>query len=115
MPFFWQRRVDQRFVFALMKNPIAGLHKEFENRIKLGIMSVLLVNEQVDFLQLKEWLEVTDGNLASHLNALEKKQFIAVQKQFVGKKPNTSYMATAAGKKAFTDHLSALEKLINNL
>jgi DNA-binding HxlR family transcriptional regulator len=98
-----------------MKNPIAGLHKEFENRIKLGIMSVLLVNEQVEFNQLKEWLEVTDGNLASHLNALEKKQFISVQKQFIGKKPNTSYSVTTAGKKAFSDHLTALENLINKL
>lgn len=95
-----------------MKNPIQGLHKEFENRIKLGIMSVLMVNDSMDFLDLKEILEVTDGNLASHTSALEKKGMVEVKKQFVGKKPNTSYSATAKGKGAFTEHLAALEKLI---
>lgn len=95
-----------------MKNPIAGLHKEFENRIKLGIMSVLMVNDSIDFNDLKEILEVTDGNLASHINALEKKEMIKVEKKFVGKKPNTSYLATTKGRTAFTEHLNALENLI---
>ena len=81
--------------------------------MRLGIMSILMVNDFVDFSALKEQLHVTDGNLASHLNALEKLQFIAVRKQFIGKKPNTSYIATVAGKKAFSDHLDALERLIN--
>ncbi len=95
-----------------MKNPIEGLHKEFENRIKLGIMSVLMVNDSMDFLDLKEILQVTDGNLASHINALEKKEMIDVTKQFVGKKPNTSYSATTKGRTAFSEHLTALENLI---
>ncbi len=95
-----------------MKNPIEGLHKEFENRIKLGIMSVLMVNDSMDFLDLKEILGVTDGNLASHINALEKKEMISVTKQFVGKKPNTSYSATTKGRTAFSEHLTALENLI---
>lgn len=96
-----------------MKNPIQGLHKEFENRIKLGIMSVLMVNDSIDFNELKDILQVTDGNLASHINALEKKEMIAVKKQFVGKKPNTSYSATINGRTAFSEHLNALENLIN--
>jgi DNA-binding MarR family transcriptional regulator len=95
-----------------MKEIIYGLNKAFENRIRLGIMSILLVNEQVEFNSLKEILDVTDGNLASHTNALEKLQFIEVKKQFVGKKPNTTYIATPLGKKAFADHLNYLEKLI---
>ncbi|MDZ7847540.1 MAG: transcriptional regulator [Owenweeksia sp.] len=95
-----------------MKNPIQGLHKEFENRIKLGIMSVLMVNDSMDFLDLKDILETTDGNLASHLHALEKKEMIDVKKQFVGKKPNTSYRATPQGRTAFAEHLTALENLI---
>ncbi len=98
-----------------MKNPIEGLHKEFENRIKLGIMSVLMVNDSMDFLDLKEILQVTDGNLASHINALEKKEMISVSKQFVGKKPNTSYSATTKGRTAFAEHLSALENLIKKI
>jgi DNA-binding MarR family transcriptional regulator len=95
-----------------MKNFIEDLNKAFESRIRLGIMSVLMVNDWVDFGTLKEMLQVTDGNLASHITALEKMEYIKVQKQFVGKKPNTSYAVTKAGKKAFSNHLDALEKLL---
>lgn len=96
-----------------MKNYIEDLNKAFESRVRLGIMSILMVNDFVDFAALKEQLHITDGNLASHLYALEKLEFIAVRKQFIGKKPNTSYTATSAGKKAFSEHLDALERLIN--
>ena len=96
-----------------MKNYIEDLNKAFESRVRLGIMSILMVNEFVDFGTLKEQLNITDGNLASHIVALEKLRYIQVRKQFVGKKPNTSYSASKVGKKAFGDHLTALEKLIN--
>ncbi|MBI2275269.1 MAG: transcriptional regulator [Bacteroidetes bacterium] len=95
-----------------MKNYIEELNKAFESRVRLGIMSILMVNDFVDFGTLKEQLQITDGNLASHLSALEKLQYIEVRKQFIGKKPNTSYAVTEAGKKAFSEHLTALEKLI---
>ena len=75
-------------------------------------MSILMVNDWVDFKTLKEMLEVTDGRLASHIKALEKEAFIEVRKQFLGRKPNTSYSATVSGRKAFNDHLDALEKLL---
>jgi len=94
---------------------VGDLNKAFESRIRLGIMSVLLVNDWVEFTELKEMLQVTDGNLASHLTALEKQEYIQVRKQFVGKKPNTSYAVTNAGRKAFNEHLNALEKLIKGL
>lgn len=97
-----------------MKISINGLHKAFESRIKLGIMSALAVNDMIDFNSLKEYLDVTDGNLASHVKALEKEEFIAVEKSFIGKKPNTKYYMTKEGKKAFGDHLKALEKLIKS-
>lgn len=77
-------------------------------------MSILMVNDKVDFNFLKETLELTDGNLASHLNALEKINYIEVNKTFVGKKPNTSYMASSEGKKAFQEHIDALENLLKN-
>lgn len=95
-----------------MKNIILHLNKAFESRVRLGIMSILIVNDSVDFKSLKEMLEVSDGNLASHLAALEKKQYVSVKKQFIGKKPNTSYKITRAGDLAFKEHLTALEKLI---
>lgn len=97
-----------------MKISINGLNKAFESRIRLGIMSALAVNDRIDFNSLKEFLDVTDGNLASHLKALEKEEFIAIEKSFIGKKPNTSYYLTNVGKRAFNDHLKALEKLIES-
>lgn len=96
-----------------MKNFIEDLNKAFESRVRLGIMSILMVNDFVDFGALKEQLHITDGNLASHITALEKSNYVEVRKQFVGKKPNTSYAASKAGRKAFSEHLDALEKLIN--
>jgi DNA-binding MarR family transcriptional regulator len=88
------------------------LHKAFESRVRLGIMSALAVNESLDFNALKEYLDVTDGNLASHIKALEKEMFIGVEKSFVGRKPNTRYFATKEGKKAFNQHLEALESIV---
>ncbi len=97
-----------------MKISIEGLHKAFENRIRLGIMSALAVNDKIDFNSLKEFLEVTDGNLASHLKALEKEDFIGVEKSFIERKPNTRYFMTREGRKAFDDHLKTLENLIKS-
>jgi DNA-binding MarR family transcriptional regulator len=95
-----------------MKNPIENLNKIFDSRIRLGIMSALLVNEEVNFNQLKELIGVTDGNLASHIKTLEDAGYIKIQKGFVGKKTNTTYAATRAGDKAFRVHLDALETMI---
>ncbi len=92
---------------------INDLNKAFENRIRLGIMSLLMVNDEMDFNTVKELLKVTDGNLASHTNSLEKLAYIKITKEFVGKKPKTSYAATPAGKQAFKQHIDALEKLLN--
>ena len=96
-----------------MKISIQGLHKAFESRIRLGIMAILAVNDALEFTSLKDYLKLTDGNLASHLKALEKEAFIEVKKSFVGRKPNTQYSITKAGKKAFEEHINALESLIN--
>ncbi len=98
-----------------MSNFLLQLNKAFENRARLGIMSVLMVNDDVEFNRLKELLQLTDGNLASHIAALEKENFIEVRKQFIGKKPNTTYIATSEGKKAFSEHLDALEKMLNQI
>lgn len=97
-----------------MKNPISNLQKVFESRIRLGIMSALMVNDKLDFNALKDLLDLTDGNLASHLKALEQQEIIAVSKQFIGRKPSTTYQATDSGKDLFRLHLAALEELINN-
>jgi len=91
---------------------IDNINKLFDHRIRLGIMSILVVNEDADFNRLKELLDVTDGNLASHIKALEQAEYILVEKSFVGRKPNTNYIITKLGKAAFTKHIDALEKLI---
>lgn len=87
--------------------------KAFENRVRLQIMAVLMANDSYDFNSLKELLGATDGNLASHLKALEKAGYIEVHKAFVGRKTNTSYTASKDGKIAFERHLKTLENLIN--
>lgn len=97
-----------------MRIEISRLNKLFENRVRLGIMSVLMVNDAYDFNSLKETLDVTDGNLASHLRSLEENELISVSKQFLGKKPNTSYSITETGTKLFREHLKALEKIIRS-
>lgn len=97
-----------------MKPIIHKLDKAFENRIRLGLMSVLSVNEWIEFNELKTVLEVTDGNLASHISALDKRGFIETRKKFIGKKPNTSFRITSEGKKAFQNHLDALETLLRD-
>ncbi|RPD50206.1 transcriptional regulator [Hymenobacter sediminis] len=95
-----------------MKHVIHTLNKAFDNRVRLGVMAVLMANDSVSFNELKEALDLTDGNLASHVAALEKAGYVQVSKQFVGKKPNTTYAASTEGKSAFQDHLAALEKLL---
>lgn len=91
---------------------IDKLNKDFESRVRLGIMSILMVNDWVDFAEMKSLLDITDGNLASHSSALEKGEYIEVKKEFVGKKPKTSYRVTNKGRVAFEQHLKSLEKLL---
>lgn len=95
-----------------MRTIIKGFHKAFESRIRLGIMSMLAVNDSLDFNSIKEYLEITDGNLASHIKALEKEKFVGVEKTFVGRKPNTRYYITNLGREAFKQHLNTLEKFV---
>ena len=98
-----------------MKNPITGLNKIFESRIRLGVMSILIVNDEINFNDLKQMLEVTDGNLATHLVNLEENSFIKVHKGFVGRKTNTTYSITRSGEKAFNEHITALEAMIKGV
>ncbi|QTV05599.1 winged helix-turn-helix domain-containing protein [Faecalibacter bovis] len=91
------------------------LNKVFDNRIRVGIMSALIMNEEISFKDLKEYLELTDGNLASHLKNLEENEYITVHKGFIGRKTNTTYAITELGKFAFQEHLAYLEKLIKNM
>ncbi len=95
-----------------MRNPIEQLNKLFDSRVRIGIMSALMVNESLNFNDLKALIDVTDGNLASHLKSLEENSYIKVQKGFIGRKTNTTYTMTKAGETAFRNHLNALEAII---
>ena len=98
-----------------MKNPIENLNKIFDSRIRLGIMSALMVNATVSYNEIKELIQVTDGNLASHMKTLEDNGYIKVQKGFIGRKTNTTYSVSKAGEKAFKLHLDALEQMIKGM
>lgn len=95
-----------------MRDLFEGLNSVFENRVRLAIMSLLMVNDEMDFTAMKDQLDVTDGNLSSHIATLEKNRFVSVRKAFVGRVPRTTYTATREGRKAFVEHLDALEKII---
>jgi len=98
-----------------MKNPIENLNRIFDSRIRMGVMSILIVNEEVSFNDLKKMLDVTDGNLASHMVNLEENGYVKVHKGFIGRKTNTTYSITRAGEKAFKDHIEALEAMIKGM
>ena len=95
-----------------MKNPFENLDKILEHRVRLQIMSVLVANDSYDFNSLKELLNLTDGNLASNIKALEKEKYLSVNKMFVDRKPNTKFKATEKGRAAFRKHIDALEELV---
>ena len=88
------------------------LNKAFDSRVRLGLMSILVVNDWVSYKEIKENLSLTDGNLASHVSSLERIKYVEIKKQFVGKKPQTSYKVTKSGRKAFADHIDGLEKIL---
>lgn len=95
-----------------MKNPFDNLDRILEHRLRLQIVSVLVANDSYDFNSLKELLDATDGNLATHLKSLEREKYISVYKSFVERKPNTRYKITERGRSAFKKHLDAMEELI---
>jgi DNA-binding PadR family transcriptional regulator len=95
-----------------MKQILTGLDRLLENRIRLGVMSLLVVRREVDFNSMKELLGVTDGNLASHTSTLEREGYLHVKKAFVGKKTQTTYRITEAGQRVFAEHVHALERLL---
>lgn len=98
-----------------MKQELAQLNKIFDSRIRMGIMSALVVNDDINFNDLKAIVEATDGNLATHIKTLEEQKYIKVKKGFIGRKTNTLYSITITGERAFRSHLDALEKIIKRL
>jgi DNA-binding MarR family transcriptional regulator len=94
---------------------LQNLNKAFENRNRLGIMSILIVNDWMSFNDLKELLSLSDGNLSSHILFLEKLNYLEVKKEFIGRRPSTSYRITQEGRTAFKRHIEALENILKNM
>ncbi|PZR33313.1 MAG: transcriptional regulator [Azospira oryzae] len=97
-----------------MKNPFENFDRILEHRMRLQIMGILVANDSYDFSALRELLQATDGNLATHIKALEKEKYITVQKTFIDRKPNTRYKISERGRTAFRKHLDAMEEIIKN-
>ncbi len=97
-----------------MNFDLTHINKAFESKVRLGIMSALMVNDEMDFTALKSLLDLTDGNLASHTRSLEELGYIESTKRFIGRKPNTTFHVTESGRAAFTEHLKALEAFLKN-
>jgi DNA-binding HxlR family transcriptional regulator len=77
-------------------------------------MSILIVHNEAEFTYLKKMLELTSGNLNAHLKVLEDNGYIKVKKEFVERKPRTTYKLTPTGKKMFKKYVAELEKIIKN-
>jgi DNA-binding MarR family transcriptional regulator len=81
-------------------------------RVRLSIMSTLAARRQVDYLELRSLLALTDGNLAGHLRVLERAGYVDFEKSFVERKPRTTYRLTGPGRRAFQKHIEALAALL---
>ncbi len=81
-------------------------------RVRLGIMSALAVNEQLTFNELKSLFDVSDGNLSAHARKLEEAGYIVCTKSFAGRRPRSEYRLTAAGRKALNRYLEHIEAVI---
>lgn len=95
-----------------MKEILSNLNPAFDHRNRLAIMALLVSNERVDYNTLRTELDLTDGNLASHLKPLEYQGYIVFHKVFIARRPQTTYAATEPGRQAFNQHLDALEAMV---
>src|SRR5512136_1489354 len=94
---------------------MAELNETIHQPVRLRIMAALVALEpgnEVDFIYLRDLLEVTDGNLGAHLRKLEEAGYIAVNKVFIARKPRTFVSVTEAGRKVFQEHVAALEAIL---
>jgi len=95
-----------------VKSPLAQFDSVLESRVRLALMASLVVSESMEFPAIKEMLGVTDGNLATHAQVLERAGYVRIRKHFRGRKPVTTYSATETGRRAFARHVDALERLL---
>ena len=95
-----------------VENALPNLDRVIHERMRLGIVSALAVNESLTFNELKKLLRTTDGNLSVHARRLEEANYVECTKSFEGRMPKTEYRLTGAGHKAFERYLDHMEALI---
>jgi DNA-binding MarR family transcriptional regulator len=95
-----------------LKRLMEDLDPMLHERGRLAIVSVLAAVDRLTFTELRDTLEMTDGNLSVHLQKLEEKGYVAMDKQFVGRRPQTTCQLTRTGRKAFTRYLDQLEAIV---
>jgi len=105
-------RQSQSPVAAPAKKSPLELDRLIHERLRLGIVSALAVNERLSFNDLKDLLQTTDGNLSVHARKLEEADYIVCEKGFEGRVPRTEYHLTAAGRRAFEKYLAHMEAII---
>jgi DNA-binding MarR family transcriptional regulator len=97
---------------AIQKPAPLDLDRLIHERLRLGIISALAVNERLTFTDLRRLLQTTDGNLSVHARKLEDAQYISCEKTFEGRVPRTEYRLTAAGRRALEKYLGHMEAII---
>ncbi len=95
-----------------VESAVPNLDRVIHERMRLGIVSALAVNESLTFNELKKLLQTTDGNLSVHARRLEEANYVDCSKSFEGRMPKTEYRLTATGRKAFERYLDHMEALI---
>ena len=100
--------------YAALVESLDSLDEVIHQKVRLGIMSALMARSETDFRFLKDTLGVTDGNLSIHLSKLEDAGYVVSAKEFVRKKPHTTYAPTESGRSAFHAYLGALERIVQS-
>lgn len=98
-----------------VENALPKLDRIIHERMRLGIVSALAVNDSLTFNELKRLLQTTDGNLSVHARRLEEAKYVECTKSFEGRMPKTEYRLTSAGRKAFERYLNHMDALIHSL
>ena len=119
------KRATQAGRESLSANRVGGRHAQagieavkldtvIHERVRLGIISALAVNDELSFNDLKKLLEITDGNLSVHARKLEDASYVKCSKSFVGRQPRTTFRLTASGRRALEDYLKQMESVIRS-
>ncbi|HEX7193299.1 MAG TPA: transcriptional regulator [Thermoanaerobaculia bacterium] len=99
---------------ALEKRTVPNFDRMIHERVRLSIMSALAVNEKLSFVELRDIVQTSDGNISVHSRKLEESGYLVTKKYFIGRIPRTDYQITAAGRRAFEKYIAHMEALVKS-